>query len=225
LWNEVWLGDWTTVDASQGSFVTGPSVVKFVDSPTGMGTQHVRWKLVDNLGLEILDFTEDQPTTTTEIVTGVTGSTYSSKEFSCRISAPKTDWTIRETKRGGVPIVTIRPKSEKAVVFRLTLISLPPGTSPKTILESRVNVLSGIFKNLKKLREGEIEIAGKKTPRIVYQHDKREDLVLQVEERLLVDGANGYLNGYLFTFDAPKDRFGKLQESVKRIYESFELVK
>jgi hypothetical protein len=220
LWNEVWLGEWMAVDASQGRFVTDPSLVKFVESATVMGTQRVRNKLVDNLGLEILDFTEDQPTTSTEIVTGIAGNTYSSKEFSCRISAPKKGWTIKKTKVGGVPIVTIRPKDQKAVVFCLTLLHLPPGMSPKTVLDARINQLSEILKNLKKLSEGEIEIAGIKVPRIVYQHDRKE-LTLQVEEHLLLDGANGYL----FTFDVPKDRFEKLQKSVTRIYESFELVK
>jgi hypothetical protein len=56
MWCEVWLGDWIAVDAAAGIFVESPSHIKFVHSPTVMGTQKIRWKLVDNLGIEILTF-------------------------------------------------------------------------------------------------------------------------------------------------------------------------
>jgi hypothetical protein len=56
MWCEVWLGEWTAVDAAAGIFVENPSHIKFIDSPTVMGTQKIRWKLVDNLGIEILTF-------------------------------------------------------------------------------------------------------------------------------------------------------------------------
>jgi len=60
LWCEVWLGEWVAVDAAMGTFVTGPSHIKFIDSATVMGTQKIRWKLVDNLSLEILDYKEKE---------------------------------------------------------------------------------------------------------------------------------------------------------------------
>lgn len=56
MWCEVWLGKWIAVDAAAGILVDSPSHIKFVDSPTVMGTQKIRWKLVDNLGIEILTF-------------------------------------------------------------------------------------------------------------------------------------------------------------------------
>lgn len=62
LWCEVWLGEWMAVDAATGIFVAGPSHIKFIDSATVMGTQKIRWKLVDNLSLEILDFKEKEST-------------------------------------------------------------------------------------------------------------------------------------------------------------------
>jgi len=60
LWCEVWLGEWMAVDAAMGTFVAGPSHIKFIDSATVMGTQKIRWKLVDNLSLEILDYREKE---------------------------------------------------------------------------------------------------------------------------------------------------------------------
>jgi len=61
LWCEVWLGEWTAVDAAHGIFVTGPTHIKFIDSPTVLGTHKIRWRLVDNLQIEILDFQEEKP--------------------------------------------------------------------------------------------------------------------------------------------------------------------
>jgi len=56
MWCEVWLGEWIAVDAAAGILVDCPSHLKFIHSPTVMGTQKIRWKLVDNLGIEILMF-------------------------------------------------------------------------------------------------------------------------------------------------------------------------
>ncbi len=56
MWCEVWLGEWIAVDAAAGILVERPSHIKFIDSPTVMGTQKIRWKLVDNLEIEILAF-------------------------------------------------------------------------------------------------------------------------------------------------------------------------
>ncbi len=59
LWCEVWLGEWIAVDAAAGIFVRSPSHLKFTDSPTLKGTQNIRWRLVDNLSIEILNFKEE----------------------------------------------------------------------------------------------------------------------------------------------------------------------
>ena len=56
MWCEVWLGEWIAVDAASGILVESPSHLKFIDSPTVMGTQKIRWKLVDNLNIEVLTF-------------------------------------------------------------------------------------------------------------------------------------------------------------------------
>jgi transglutaminase-like putative cysteine protease len=61
MWCEVWLGEWIAVDAAAGIFVETPSHIKFIDSPTVMGTQKIRWKLVDNLGIDILAFQKKTP--------------------------------------------------------------------------------------------------------------------------------------------------------------------
>ncbi|MFQ6115388.1 MAG: transglutaminase-like domain-containing protein [bacterium] len=221
MWNEIWLGEWMAVDAAAGIFVTGPSHVKFVDSPTVMGTQRVRMKLVDNLSLEILDFTEEEIATFTEIKTGIFVHTYSNKAFTCKISAPDTTWVIDETVEAGHTSVTIKPKEEENVTFALVLFAVPPGMSAKAILDGRLNALAGMLKNFKKLEEGEIEIAAQKVPRVVFQHDTEDGLILVNENCLLVKDANAYL----FAIITPKDHFAELRPSLQKILESFEIVK
>ncbi|HUS89705.1 MAG TPA: transglutaminase-like domain-containing protein [Desulfosporosinus sp.] len=221
VWNEVWLGNWMSVDAMQGSFATGPSLIKFMDGSSVMGIESIRHKLVDNFGLEILDFTEEQTITIAEVTTGITDNTYSNRDFACRISAPKIGWSISETTISGIPIITIQPNEEKAITFRFTLLPVPPGTSPKTILDARTNVIAGMAKNFKKLEEGEIKIAGQTVPRVVYQFNRETGSSSVFEDCFLVDG----VNGYLFSYETPKDRFKEHRESVIKIYESFELVK
>ncbi len=56
IWCEVWLGEWIGVDAAAGIFIESPTHIKFTHSPTVMGTQKIRWKLVDNLAIAILTF-------------------------------------------------------------------------------------------------------------------------------------------------------------------------
>jgi len=147
MWNEVWLDRWTAVDPAGSMFVTGPSHIKFIHSPTVMGTQHVRWKLVDNLSIEILDFKEEESKAITQVETGIIGLTYFNSDFLCKISAPDETWLIEEAARRGLSTIRIRPKNEEDVIFALVLFAVPPGTSAKTLLNKRLKAIAGMAKN------------------------------------------------------------------------------
>jgi hypothetical protein len=218
MWNEVWLDSWTAVDPSAGTFVTGPSHLKFVDSPTVMGTQDVRWKLVDNLSIEILEFTEDERAAITEIKTGIFDLTYFNKTYACKISAPDDTWTINETEKGGVSIIEISSK-ELDVEFALVLFAVPQGTSAKVVLDGRVNAISGMVNDFEKHEEGEIDIAGQKVPRVVFQQSKKDQSIIVNENCLLIAGTNAYL----FAFITSKERFSELRSHFRKILESFEI--
>lgn len=218
MWNEVWLGGWIAVDPSAGTFVTGPSHLKFVDSPTVMGTQDVRWKLVDNLSIEILDFTEDERAAIIEIKTGILDRTYFNKTYACKISAPDDTWTINETETGGISVIEISSK-ELDVEFALVLFAVPQGTSAKVILDGRVNAISGMVNDFEKHEEGEIEIAGQKAPRVVFQQSRKDQSIIVNENCLLIDGTNAYL----FAFITSKERFSELRSHFLKILESFEI--
>ena len=221
MWNEVWLGEWVAVDPSASVFIAGPSHVKFVHSPTVKGTQRVRMRLVDNLSLEILDFTEEEELLPITLKEGIENNTYTSVDFACRISAPDDTWEMTEKKGLAKATVTMKPKDEKMITAALVLIALPPGTSGRTVLNIRMSSLPGMLKNFKKVGDGEIEIGQEKVPRVVFQHDTRGGVTLVNENYLLVKG----VNGYLFAFIAPKGRFEELKLSFEKILESFELLR
>ncbi len=220
MWNEVWLGNWIAVDPSAGTFVIGPSHLKFVDSPTVMGTQDVRWKLVDNLSIEILDFEEEESEAIAEIETGISDHTYFNKTFTCKISAPDNTWTINETEKGGVSIVEINSE-ELDAEFALVLFAVPQGTSAKVILDGRMNAISGMVKEFEKREEGEIEIAGQKVPRAVFQQSAKDQSIIVNENCLLIDNTNAYL----FAFVTAKERFAELRPNFLKILESFEIIR
>ncbi len=221
MWNEVWLGDWMAIDPSSGVFITDPSYVKFVESPTVMGTQRVRMKLVDNLGLEILSFREEETETPTGIETGIVGNTYTNKAFSCRISAPDETWEISETKKFGGALVRMKARGEEKVVFALRLSHAAPGVSAKTLLKSRLYAIERKLRTFKKLEEREIEIAGRKVPTALFQQLAKDRSILVNENSVLVDGTNAYL----FALIAPKERFAELRVSFQSILESFQILK
>ena len=223
MWNEVWLGEWVTVDPSYGAFVTGPALVKFIDSASVMGTQSVRWKLVDNLSIEIVGFSADETAAPVEMETGVSEQTYSSRAYACRISAPDASWEIDDSAEGIHPTILIKPRDKKdeRITFALVMFAVPPGFSAERILERRLNAISATVKNFERLEGGEAEIAGRKVPMVVFQQDVGDGLKLVNENCILVDGANAYL----FVSIAPKDQFAELKASFQEILDSFEIVK
>jgi hypothetical protein len=218
MWDEVWLGEWTAVDAAAGMFVAGPSHLKFIDSPTVMGTQGLRWKLTDNLEIEIRDF--EQRETQPGLKTGISGSSYVNADYACRISAPDNAWTMKEDAKGGVTTLLMNPQ-EEGVQFALVFFAVPPGTSAKTILQGRLAGLSKMVRNFKLLEEGEWEIGGEKAPGARFSQTARDQTTIVNQNILLVDGATAYL----FAFIAPQEKFSGFGPILKKILSSFEIIK
>jgi len=220
MWDEVWLGEWTAIDAAAGIFVTGPSHLKFIDSPTVMGTQPLRWKLTDNLRIEILDFEEEAGTAPKDMTTGITGRTYSNKTFACRISSPDDTWTLREDSRGGV-LTLIMNSQEKGVQFALVFFAVPPATSPKTVLQGRLNALSKMVQEYTLIEEFEADIEGRQVPFSVFSQKAKDGSIIVNQNAVLIEGTNAYL----FAFISPKDRFEPLRPQLSKILDGFEIVK
>lgn len=219
MWNEVWLGRWVAVDAGIGAFVSGPAHIKFVDSPTVIGTQDIRWKLVDNLSIEILNYEEEPQRSATELKPGIAGRTYFNKNFSCKISAPDETWVIQEREQAGHTVLEMNAKDGSR--FALVLFAVPPNMAAKTILDGRLNAIARMAKDFEKLEEGEIQIAQRKVPRVLFKQSGRDQTTLFNENGLLIDGANAYL----FAFISPEAQFANVKQSYLKIIGSFEIVR
>ena len=218
MWDEVWLGEWIAVDPSSGTFVAGPSHLKFIDSPTVEGTQGVRFKLVDNLQIEILDFQEE--TARTALKTGISGSTYVNATFACEISAPDDTWTMKEESEHGTAMLSMKPK-KAGIHFALVFFAIPPGTPAGTILEGRLNVIGQMGRNYKLIEKGEADVAGRKAPSAIFSHGGEAGETIVNQNILLVDGSSGYL----FALIAPQKEFAGLGPAFKKILASFDLIK
>lgn len=221
MWNEVYLGGrWIAVDPSPGDFVSGPTHIKFTDSDTVDGTQNVRMKLIDNLGISVEDF--EAETAPAGLKTGFDGSVYSSAEYRCRLRLPDKGWTLKEDKKGDIVTVSAKFEGAEGVDFALVMFSAPGGMSSKMILDGRLSALSSMMKDFKKLSDGAAEVAGRKAARarFAYTAGKKKKMALINDNTMLAeDGA-----GFLFACIAPEGEYEKYEKEFEKIISSFELL-
>jgi hypothetical protein len=221
MWVEVFIdGQWLAVEAD-GGFIEGPTHIKLVDGADVTDTQKVRMKLIDNLGVEVLDFDEEADTSAVDIKTGILGDTYFNRNFKCKISSPGAGWKIEEKQEAGATMVMVR-KTKPKLDATLVLFNVPPGTSAKMIMEMRIKVLSARLKDFKKLEDREVKIKNS-----TYYFMRFESTTITTgirllqENYLLIDGSNAYL----MTLIAEPDDFKKHNGDLDKIFDSFELIK
>jgi hypothetical protein len=212
MWDEVWLGEWMAVDATEGRFSAGPSHLKFVDSPTVDGTQGVRFKLVDNLEIEVLDFEERK--TSPALKTGISGATYTNASFAFRISAPDNSWTLTET-----PGMISMTKGDAD--FTLVFFGVPAGTQPGPIMEIRLGAVTKMVPNYQLISRGTTDIEQHKAPSAIFSQTSKEGKTLINENILMIDGTSGYL----FVWIVPQAQYVPLPGEFERILGSFEIVR
>ena len=224
MWDEVYIGGrWIAVDAGYNCFVSGPTHVKFVESPTVMGTQNVRTKLVDNLILEVVDYKNESSSGEINIKTGVDGLKYRNGEFRCEISAPGSGWAVKEMKTPGATMVMINMPGNDGVQFALVLFAAPANMGAEKILKSRVSVIATKAAEFKQLEEGTAEIAARSASKIVFSQlaGKTNKKTLINENYMIVENSNGYL----FAVIAPKDELEKYRPDFDKIFKSFGILK
>lgn len=220
MWNEVWLGGrWIAVDPSPGGFVSGPTHIKFTDSDTVDGTQNVRIKLIDNLGISISSF-EAMPAPA-GLKTGLEGCVYTSAEYGCRLKLPEKGWKIKIDSKGDIVTVSAKPEGVEGVDFALVMFSAPAGMTSKMILDGRLSAISSMVKDFKKVSEGGALIAGRKAARGRFSHTagKKNKITLINDNTMLAE--NG--SGFLFAFIAPEGEYEKYEKEFEKIAAGFEL--
>ncbi len=221
MWNEVYIGEkWIAVDAGAGEFISGASHIKFIDSDTVNGTQNVRIKLVDNLGISVIDLESEKAPA--GVQTGLAANIYTNAEYGCRISLPESGWKLTEEKKGDIATLSAKPDGTDGVDFALVIFSAPGNMSAKTIIDGRLSALSSMLKDFKKISEGSVKISGLEGVRVRFAHKAgKKNVITLVNENtvLAYEGA-----GFLLACLAPEGEFEKYEKEFEKIIASFELL-
>ncbi len=212
LWNEVWLGEWISVDPSHGQSAPDALLLKFVDSPEVMGTQKVRMGLTGKLGISIEEVTVDGEDAAVALETGVQGQTYTNADYCCRLTVPD-DFQLVETEEQGMPMLVAYKTVDPETQVVLIPFSVPQGTAAAQILNARIPALGQALPKFTLLGQGSGEIVGH--PAAIgawtYEHDK----TYKQQNWIIIARDCGYLfvfNSSLELWESNEDDFATIRE-------------
>lgn len=219
MWNEVWLGEWVTVDASHNQVAPDALLLKFVHSDTVTGTQNVRWGLVGKLNITINNVTLAQDNVT-HLETGIKAQTYTNADFTCRITAPE-GWSITEAQEQGLPMAVIKSPADSRTYGIMLMFSVPAGTRLDQIMSTRIPAIRGALPGFV-LLETETSPIGQQslaaaTGAWLY---KQGEVQIHQENWLAINGDVCYL----FVFNAPADDWTSANAQFQSIRNSFTVV-
>jgi len=217
LWNEVWLGEWISVDPSHGQSAPDALLLKFVDSPEVMGTQKVRMGLTGKLGISIEEVTVDGKDAAVALETGVQGQTYTNADYRCRLTVPE-DFQLIETEEQGMPMLvaykTVDPETQAVLIP----FSVPQGTAAAQILNARIPALGQALPKFTFLGQESGEIVGH--PAAIgawtYEHDKtykQQNWIIIVKDC-----------GYLFVFNSSLELWESSEDDFAAIRDGFVII-
>lgn len=152
MWTEAYVGHWITVDATTDEVGNAPTLLKLVHSDRVLGTQSVRFGVVESLQVTIDDSLPRLAAGGYK--TGIEGPVYTNAELGCRLTAPHKDWTLVDARRGPLHPPTIRFKvpGQDAVLIHFVAISLPPAVTPTMLMELRLSRLKAMHKEFELLK-------------------------------------------------------------------------
>jgi len=96
VWNEAYVGRWIPVDVGFNEVGGSAALLKVCHSDSAAGIQRLYWDLAENLAISIQDFRLRPSPLAEKYRTGVEGNTYTNVECACRLTAPDSEWTIKE---------------------------------------------------------------------------------------------------------------------------------
>lgn len=214
LWNEVWLGEWISVDPSHNQVSPDALLIKFIDSDTVMGTQGVRVGLVNKLGITIdaVEITKDENESILE--TGLVGTTYQNARYSCEITMPE-GWVGLEAEDQGFPMFVMYDPTDPEFSVVLLMMGVPPGTKADQVMTTRIMTLAGVLPNfaVREQKSGTIAGAGASIASWTFN----DDPVFVQENQILIKGDVAYL----FVLTGPEATWADYQEVSDEIMQSF----
>ncbi len=139
MWNEAYVGDWVTVDASADEVGASFSLLKFIHSARVRGTQPLRWALTDSLELSIVGFRSRPHALAARYRTGIEGPVYTNVDYACRLTAPEPDWALEDKSKPGVALVRFRVPQHDDVQIHFVAFAAPAGLPPQSLIDARLN--------------------------------------------------------------------------------------
>lgn len=214
LWNEVWLGEWISVDPSHNQINPDATLIKFIDSDTIMGTQGVRVDLVNKLNITIDEIEIEELVMDGYLETGLVGREYSNWTYSCAITMPE-GWEGIETEDQGFPVLVMYNPEFPDFTALLVMMSVPPGNKAEQLMASRLLIFPSILPGFELLEQTTGIISGE-TANIASWSFNEEPVLIQ-ENRIIVKEDLAYL----FVFTGPQDTWPNQQEFIEEIVTSF----
>lgn len=220
LWNEVWLGEWITVDASHNQVAPDALLLKFVDSDTVMGTQIVRRGLVGKLDIIIEDVLV--PTLAGEesevLQTGINGQIYTNADFRCRIAGPE-GWDLIETSEQGIPMLVIQPADQPIAQGILIMVNVPVGTTPEQILQARLATLQNALPEFTMVEQDNTVLKNEPVSYATFTINYQGNILRQQNWVLIHDDLC-----YVFAFGVADELWGDYEGYFQGMLESFEVI-
>lgn len=217
MWNEVWVGRWVTVDASVDEVGGSFALLKFIHSDTVEGTQPIRRALPASLSIRVHDFETADSELAEAYETGIDGSTYTSVDFECRVTAPQPTWVLHDDSTSGVATIRFEiPEAESAFVH-FVAFGLPPGTPPKALAVSRFELFRPNYDDFEILVNEPITVGDSPGHTTTFRgFAKGSEVESCITEVIWTQGSFGYIQNMIATradHDAQREVFDELLAS------------
>lgn len=222
MWNEAYVGEWVSVDASAGEVGESFALLKFIHSDTVDGTQPLRWKLTESLSIEVVDYEVKPSSLALKYRTGVENGAYTNVDFSCRLTSPVSTWKIEPKAGSGELMVRFRIPDHDKVAIHFVAFSLPPGIDPKLITDGRLRSFRSTDEDLEVLRNESREVNGAKaqTTRFNYRAPGGDGEAARYRVTEVVWGLGSF--GYLLNLIAPEAGHDEALADFEKLVSSFE---
>lgn len=218
MWNEAYVGEWVTVDATANEVGNSRSLLKFVASDTVNGTQAVRFGLADSLEIEIVNVEKEISAVAEKWTTGIDGLAYTSVDFNCRLKAKQENWKLVDKSKGTPTIQFETP--DKDVLIHFVAFGKPLGISPKFLLDTRKARFAVTYNEFKVLKNEAFPVKNAMGHMLVFERVESdgEKRKMKTTEHVWVHNKSGYLLNLI----AEEEKHDAAFEAFSELLNSFE---
>ncbi len=220
MWNEVYVGEWLPVDASDNRIGGDCRLLKLIHSDTVAGTQALRWALTESLEVEVVSFQRSPAPLANIYTTGIVGNVYTNAEYACRLRCPHEGWHLEQKDTPGVAMIQLAIPGYDAVQIHFVSFPLPEPTSPDALLELRLALFKQRYDAFT-LRTSESRTVADR-PGHMIRFDRAARAGESGTMRTTEFAWRHETNGYLLNIIAPLDQHDAHIADVEALLEHFE---